>query len=70
LNSAGFSEPHREHRFASEAPQFPQNFMPSGFSNPHFEQWCIGASRIRRAIHYKFTPIAAVTNQPQFTAMV
>jgi hypothetical protein len=40
LKGAGFSAPHCEHRLASGAPQFPQNFMPSGFSNPHFEQSC------------------------------
>jgi hypothetical protein len=32
------SKPQREHRFASGAAQFPQNFMPSGFSKSHFGQ--------------------------------
>jgi hypothetical protein len=40
LKVGGFSNPQWEQRLAKGAAQLPQNFMPSGFSNPHFEQDC------------------------------
>jgi hypothetical protein len=40
LKVGGFSNPQWEQRPAKGAAQLPQNFMPSGFSNPHFEQDC------------------------------
>jgi hypothetical protein len=40
LKVGGFSNPHWEQRLANGAAQLPQNFMPSGFSIPHFEQAC------------------------------
>jgi hypothetical protein len=40
LKVGGFSNPQWEQRLAKDAAQLPQNFMPSGFSNPHFEQDC------------------------------
>jgi hypothetical protein len=40
LKVGGFSDPQWEQRLAKGAAQLPQNFMPSGFSNPHFKQDC------------------------------
>jgi hypothetical protein len=52
LKVGGFSNPQSAQRPAKGAAQLPQNFMPSGFSNPHFEHDC--TSRI----YLDFQPVA------------
>jgi hypothetical protein len=38
LKGAVFSAPHLGHLTAKGSPHSPQNFLPLGFSDPHFEQ--------------------------------
>jgi hypothetical protein len=77
LKVGGFSNPQWEQRLAKGAAQLPQNFMPSGFSNPHFEQDCTlpnlfgfpVAHEIRRVTvpswHYSQSPPLLTKQSPQ-----